>query len=75
MKGVVMGNDRLEGFFNDEDQHNKEGPEFQQIEMGLKVIDGMVVIAFRQPVKSIAFNRQQTIDFANLLMSAACKVK
>ena len=47
----------------------------EKIEMMLNVIDNKVVLVFRHPVKTLVFNRQQTITLANILMSAACNIK
>ena len=47
----------------------------EKIEMMLNVIDNKVVFVFLHPVKTLVFDRQQTITLANILMSAACNIK
>jgi len=69
------GNSRLSEYFNTENKDRKPDEERGEVAMALNIIHGKIVIAFERPAKSVAFNRQQAIVLANLLMSAACNIK
>jgi hypothetical protein len=68
-----MGNDsKIINLFNYKKDKNppKEIP--KEINITINIVNGQVVIAFREPVKAIRFTRQQTINLANVLISLAC---
>ncbi len=44
----------------------------KEFNIAINVVDGKVVLAFREPVKSLMFTRQQAIKIANIFISAAC---
>lgn len=46
----------------------------KEVNVAINIVDGKVVIAFREPVKAITFARQQAIDLAHILISAACNI-
>ena len=70
----MKDNSRIVNLF---DHNNKKIPQKEipkDVNIAINIIDSKVVIAFREPIKAVTFKRQQAIDLANILISAACNI-
>ncbi len=68
----MSDNSKIINLFN----HKKDKPISKEIpkniNIAINIINGQLVLAFREPVKAIRFTREQAIQLANIFISAAC---
>ncbi len=44
----------------------------KEFNIAINIIDGKIIMAFRDPVKSLSFSRDQAIKLASIFLSCAC---